>query len=235
MNSLTPVGHVPAAFHAAPGRELRRRCRRCSSSTHSLRPTPTKLKKKHKACILLWMGGGPPTIDIWDLKPGARPAASSSRSSTTGDVQICEHMPLMAKQMKHLSIVRSMSTREADHDRGRYYMHTGYVPNPTVIHPASARSSLTSWRPRRQSWRFRRSSSIGGGSEGPGLPGHGLRAVRRRLATADVRNADMTGDQRTGSTQRLAMLDVRRERTSSTRTAATSAEAHKDVSRRPST
>jgi hypothetical protein len=37
--------------------------------------------------------------------------------------------------MKHLSIVRSMSTREADHDRGRYYMHTGFVPNPSVEHP----------------------------------------------------------------------------------------------------
>jgi hypothetical protein len=34
-----------------------------------------------------------------------------------------------------LSIVRSMSTREADHGRGRYYMQTSYVPNPTVVHP----------------------------------------------------------------------------------------------------
>ena len=28
-----------------------------------------------------------------------------------------------------------MSTREADHERGNYFMHTGFVPNPTVIHP----------------------------------------------------------------------------------------------------
>ena len=42
----------------------------------------------------------------------------------------------MAKQMHHMAIVRSMSTREADHNRGRYYMHTGYVPNPNIEHPS---------------------------------------------------------------------------------------------------
>ena len=76
------------------------------------------------------MGGGPATIDIWDLKPGAPTGGDFKPIATTGDVQICEHMPLMAKQMHHMAIVRSMSTREADHTRGRYYMHTGYVPNP---------------------------------------------------------------------------------------------------------
>ena len=77
------------------------------------------------------MGGGPSTIDIWDLKPGAATGGPFKPISTSADgVQICEHMPMMAKQMHHMAIVRSMSTREADHDRGRYYMHTGYVPNP---------------------------------------------------------------------------------------------------------
>ena len=52
--------------------------------------------------------------------------------ATAGDGQINELLPMVAKQMKHLSIVRSMSTREADHTRGTYYLHTGYVPNPNV-------------------------------------------------------------------------------------------------------
>ena len=87
-------------------------------------------------------------------------------------MQICEHMPLMAKQMHHLAIVRSMSTREADHNRGRYYMHTGYVPNPNIEHPELRRGD----RPRAG-----RSSapdleippfvSVGGGSVGPGFLG----------------------------------------------------------------
>ena len=64
------------------------------------------------------MGGGPSTMDIWDLKPGAATGGPFKPISTTGDVEICEHMPLMAKQMHNMAIIRSMSTREADHMRG---------------------------------------------------------------------------------------------------------------------
>ncbi|MCA9171459.1 MAG: DUF1501 domain-containing protein, partial [Planctomycetales bacterium] len=40
------------------------------SLTHSLRVHADELKRNRKAAILLWMGGGPSTIDLWDLKPG---------------------------------------------------------------------------------------------------------------------------------------------------------------------
>ena len=43
---------------------------------------------------------------------------------------------MIAQQMDKLSIIRNMSTREADHQRGRYYMHTGFVPNPNIVHPS---------------------------------------------------------------------------------------------------
>ncbi|MEZ6061469.1 MAG: DUF1501 domain-containing protein [Planctomycetaceae bacterium] len=94
------------------------------------------VKANQKACILMWMGGGPPTIDIWDLKPGSKNGGDFKPIDTkAAGVQICEHMPKTAGIMDDLAIVRSMSTREADHGRGRYYMHTAYVPNPTVTHP----------------------------------------------------------------------------------------------------
>jgi len=57
-------------------------------------------------------------------------------NTSVDGLQISEHLPLLAKQMNNLVVVRSMSTREADHNRGRYYMHTGYVPNPTIEHPS---------------------------------------------------------------------------------------------------
>ena len=82
-----------------------------------------EVRRKQKACILMWMGGGPPTIDIWDLKPGSKnggefkPIATKARG-----VQISELMSKTAQVMDNLSLVRSMSTREADHSRGRYYM-----------------------------------------------------------------------------------------------------------------
>src|SRR5690606_34554712 len=93
-------------------------------------------KRNHKSCVMLWMSGGPPTIDIWDLKPGAPTGGPSTPIATGGDFQISDKLPLLAPQMKHMSVVRSMSTREADHTRGRYYMHTGYVPNPNIEHPS---------------------------------------------------------------------------------------------------
>jgi uncharacterized protein (DUF1501 family) len=96
-----------------------------------------KLKKQNKSTILLWMSGGPSTIDIWDLKPDSPSGGQFKPISTNVDsMQICEHLPLLSKKMDNLSIIRSMSTREADHGRGRYYMHTGYVPNPNIEHPS---------------------------------------------------------------------------------------------------
>lgn len=93
------------------------------------------LKKGNKACILLYMGAGPATIDIWDLKPGQPTGGEFKPISTTGEMQISEHMPLMAKQMHNASIIRSMSTSEADHARGRSYMHTGFKPDPNIDYP----------------------------------------------------------------------------------------------------
>ena len=39
--------------------------------TNSLLASAVALKKQNKACIMLWMGGGPATIDLFDMKPGA--------------------------------------------------------------------------------------------------------------------------------------------------------------------
>ena len=129
------------------------------------------LTKNRKAAILLWMGGGPSSIDLWDLKPGASTGGPFRPISTKGDMQICEHLPMMGKQMDKASIVRSMSTREADHTRGRYYMHTGYVPNPNIIHPSYGSvvaHQLGSQRPELEIPAF---VSVGGSSEGPGFLG----------------------------------------------------------------
>jgi hypothetical protein len=106
------------------------------SFTNALAANSDDLRRRHKAAILLWMGGGPSTMDIWDLKPGASTGGPFKpiKTSVPG-IEISEHMPMTAKLMQHLTIVRSMSTREADHNRGRYYMHTGYVPNPNMEHP----------------------------------------------------------------------------------------------------
>jgi uncharacterized protein (DUF1501 family) len=85
--------------------------------------------------------------------------------------RINELMPLIAKQMNRLSIVRSMSTREADHSRGTYYLHTGFVPNPSVIHPSYGSVVAHELREKTAGLEIPPFVSIGGASEGPGFLG----------------------------------------------------------------
>jgi hypothetical protein len=139
--------------------------------TRTLRANAKTLSKNHKSAILLWLGGGAPTIDMWDMKPGAPTAGQYKPISTTGDFQICELMPEVAKQGKHLAVVRSMSTREADHNRGRYYMHTAYVPNPSVEHPSYGSVVAHEMEKSLHELQIPPFVSIGGASEGPGFLG----------------------------------------------------------------
>ena len=42
----------------------------------------------------------------------------------------------MAERMQHLSVIRSLVSKEGDHERGTYTVKTGFRPDPTVIHPS---------------------------------------------------------------------------------------------------
>jgi hypothetical protein len=102
----------------------------------SLRAAAPELKKRHKGLIILWMGGGPSTIDLWDLKPGSNNSGQFKPIKTSASgIEICEHLPTVAKQMKHLSVIRSLETTEGDHNRGTVLMNTGRSPNPITQYP----------------------------------------------------------------------------------------------------
>ena len=159
----------------------------------TLKANQEEIKKNGKSAILLWMGGGPSTMDIWDLKPDAATGGPFRPIGTSGDVQICEHMPLMAKQMHNMAIVRSMSTREADHMRGRYYMHTGYVPNPSIEHPSYG--SLLSHQLRRDDIEIPQFVTVGGGSMGAGFLGAQYNPFSVN-SDGRIRNLDMKVDAR---------------------------------------
>jgi uncharacterized protein (DUF1501 family) len=196
MNRRHFMSHLAgAAAMAAPA----------TAFTNSLLANATDLKKRHKAAILLWMGGGPSTMDLWDLKPGAPTGGQFKQISTSADgVAICEHLPLMAKQMHHMSIVRSMSTREADHMRGRYYMHTGYVPNPNVEHPGYGSVIAHELAEQVAGLEIPPFVSVGSGSVGPGFLGMTW-APFQVDSNGNVRNLDMGIDPARLS-QRLQML-----------------------------
>jgi hypothetical protein len=94
-------------------------------------------RERKRSCILLWMNGGPSTIDLFDLKPGHKNGGPYKEIATAAPgIRIGEHLPQVAKHMKDLAIVRSMTTKEGDHTRATYYMRTGYLPQGSIQFPA---------------------------------------------------------------------------------------------------
>jgi hypothetical protein len=84
-----------------------------------------------KACILFFLEGGPAHQDLWDMKPDA-PAEVRGEfkpiASSVPGVFVCEHLPLLARQMHHVALVRSVHHTVVDHNAGAYYALTGRSP-----------------------------------------------------------------------------------------------------------
>jgi uncharacterized protein (DUF1501 family) len=85
--------------------------------------------KTDKACIQLFLVGGPGHLDTWDLKPEApaeiRGPFRPIRTNVPG-IAICEHFPRMARLADRFAIVRSLYHREAPiHETGQQLLQTG--------------------------------------------------------------------------------------------------------------
>jgi hypothetical protein len=91
---------------------------------------------RRRSVVLLWMNGGPSQMDTFDLKPGhANGGPYKEIATSVPGVKIGEHLPKIAKQMKEMAIIRSMSTKEGDHTRATYYLRTGYLPQGPIQYP----------------------------------------------------------------------------------------------------
>lgn len=84
-------------------------------------------KAKAKACIVLWMDGGPPHTDTFDLKPDVAECGIFKPISTSlPGVQISELLPKTAQIMDRATLLRGMQTIENEHLRARYHLRMGY-------------------------------------------------------------------------------------------------------------
>jgi hypothetical protein len=93
--------------------------------------------ERRRACILLWMNGGPSQFETFDVKPGhANGGPTKEIATSVPGIKISEHLPKVATHAHELAIVRSMSTKEGDHDRAAYYLRTGYRPGGPIQYPA---------------------------------------------------------------------------------------------------
>src|SRR5262245_31333198 len=105
------------------------------------RAAASRPRGRAKSCILLFLWGGPPQQDLWDMKPGA-PACTRSpfrpiRTVVHG-IDICDQMPLLAKHTDKVAVVRSVSHASDIHEASVYHMLTG-KPNPTLAMPRNFR------------------------------------------------------------------------------------------------
>ncbi|MFP6762820.1 MAG: DUF1501 domain-containing protein [Planctomycetaceae bacterium] len=93
--------------------------------------------EREKSLIVLWMNGGPSQLETWDPHPGSGTGGQVKAIRTTvPGLQICSMYPQMAEQIGELNVIRSLVSKEGDHERGAYYVKTGFRPIPTVQHPA---------------------------------------------------------------------------------------------------
>jgi hypothetical protein len=95
-----------------------------------------ELRRQGKACILLWMAGGPSQFETFDPKPGA-PTQGPTKAIATSvpGIHIAEHWPRLAGVLKDVAMIRSMTSSEGNHGRATYLLHTSYAPSGGITHP----------------------------------------------------------------------------------------------------
>ena len=84
-----------------------------------------------RSCVLFLLHGGPSQLDIWDMKPdapaGVRGEFKPIDTSAPG-IRITEYLPLVARQAHRLTIVRSMTHAQVNHNAATYLVTTGSPP-----------------------------------------------------------------------------------------------------------
>jgi len=90
---------------------------------------------KAKSVILLWMQGAASQIDTWDPKPGTGNGGPFKAIDTGRGYSISEHLPRMAKLADRFSLIRTLCSRDPNHETAQYLLHTGHRRVDTVDYP----------------------------------------------------------------------------------------------------
>jgi len=95
---------------------------------------------KAKNVIYLYMSGGMTHIDTFDPKPDTpseiRGSTDTIKTNVDG-IRLGHCLPLLAKHMDKVALIRSLSTTQGAHEQGKYLMHTGYDQRGSISHPSS--------------------------------------------------------------------------------------------------
>ena len=91
------------------------------------------------SCILIWLDGGPSHIDTFDPKPDAPSEVRSQFGTIPASVPgilLCEHLPLTARVMQDVALIRSFTHELGNHDTGTRFIFTGHRPVPSLDYPS---------------------------------------------------------------------------------------------------
>jgi hypothetical protein len=91
------------------------------------------VKNSHKAVIMIYLVGGPPHQDMWDLKPNAPSEIAGPMRPTATNVpgiEICDLFPQLAQRADRFALIRSIVDSQADHNA--YQCFTGQIPTRNV-------------------------------------------------------------------------------------------------------
>jgi hypothetical protein len=88
----------------------------------------SQVDRPAKTCILIYLLGGPPHQDMFDLKPDAPAEVRGPFQpipTVVSGLQICEHLPRLALGAERFSLIRSVSHHNSNHTPMIYYTLTG--------------------------------------------------------------------------------------------------------------
>jgi len=101
-------------------------------------PAAQRATAKARRVIYLFMEGGMSHLDTFDLKPDNKEVqgpVSPIKTSADG-IQISEYLPLLARQMHHVALIRSLTHNLGAHEPGQYIIRTGFAHQTGITHPA---------------------------------------------------------------------------------------------------
>jgi len=109
----------------------------CISWTDLLSVEASRLREQGAACILLWMKGGPSQFETFSPKPNHDNGGGTRAIDTAvPGIELSDNLPDTARIMRDICVIRSMNSKEGSHPRASFLLHTGYIPTPSLRHPA---------------------------------------------------------------------------------------------------
>jgi hypothetical protein len=107
-----------------------------TSARSRARPTEKTKRGSAKSCILVYLWGGPPQQETFDVKPDAPDGIRSqfpATHSVVPGIQICDQLPQIAKQTDKMAIIRSYTHPSNQHEVGVYHTLTGQINNTLAV------------------------------------------------------------------------------------------------------